>query len=157
MIAFSSFSFFFILHIPTVFAVGIAPSLTFLIKPELKPLHHSLLFLSSCLHPSIHLDVGLSSRLSSVTMSLSMAPGCSPLASHITAILRVCLRADRCCIHPPLLPPPQMEPSAVSSSFAVRCGQKTKQGGKKKKINNQKNLILALLNLTHLHLHLFTS
>lgn len=45
------------------------------------------------------------------------ALGCSPLTSHIAAMLRGCLRADRCWIHPPLSPPTQKKPS----SFSLSC------------------------------------
>lgn len=75
---------------------------------------HVSVILSPSLYPS-----GFGSIIPSLLCHyvFLQAPGCLPLTSHITAMLRGCLRADRCCIHPPLSPPTQKKPS----SFSLSC------------------------------------
>lgn len=67
----------------------------------------SLIHFSVILSPSLY-PSGFGSLIPSLFCHYVFfrAPECSPLALHIRAILRVGLRADSCCIHPPLLPPP---------------------------------------------------
>lgn len=99
--------------IPNIFAGGALPA--FPVGPTLMSLViHFSVIMSPSLHPSGFWSVIPSLLCHYVFLQ---APGCSPLTSHITAMLRGCLRADRCCIHALLSPQTQKKPS----SFSLSC------------------------------------
>lgn len=99
--------------IPHIFAGGALPA--FPVGPTFMSL---VIYFSVILSPSLH-PSGIGSIIPSLLCHyvFLQGPGCSPLTSHITAMLRGCLRADRCCIRPPLSPPTQRKPS----SFSLSC------------------------------------
>lgn len=133
------FSFFFMLDIPTFFAVGITPSLTFLIKPKLKSLHHSLFF---CHPVSILLFIWIWVCHPISLLSLCLFPGSRVLASRVAHHSHFNgVPQGRQMLHPStIITTTSNETSAVSSSFAVRCEQKQNRLAKTTYINKNKKM-----------------